>query len=140
MATQLSNRFKYEIMKKTVDLDNDSIKICLMASGFVFNRASMNVYTDVSGSELATGSGYTANTKTLSNSTVIEDDTNNLGTVTFDAVSWTAAGGNIAAVGAILYDDTHASDILIGYIDFGGLQTCLDGGVFTVSGIAITLA
>lgn len=140
MATALSNKFKYEVSKAAVNLDTDSIKICLMASGYSFNKDTHHGYSDVSASELATGSGYTANTKTLANSTVTEDDTNDAAITTFDNVTWTASGGNIAAVGAILYDDTHASDIVIGYIDFGGLQTTLDGGTFTISGITISLA
>lgn len=140
MSTQLSNRFKKEMLMKTIDMDSDTIKIILMAAGFTFVRATHSTYADVSASELASGSGYTANTATLSGASITQDDTNNQGLCVFDNESWVASGGAIAACGAILYDDTHANDVVIGFIDFGGTQTCQDGGTFTVANIAVALA
>jgi len=38
VSATLSNHFKYQLAKKLIDLSADSIIICLMRSGFVFNR------------------------------------------------------------------------------------------------------
>jgi len=66
--------------------------------------------------------------------TVARNDTDNSINVTYNPVSWTAVNGNIGpSNGAIIYDDTHADDLIIGYIDFGGPQTTYDGGVFSIS-------
>jgi hypothetical protein len=127
-------------MKKSVDLVNDTIKICLMASGFAFNRASQNVWADVSASELATGNGYTQNTKTLANKAVTESDANFWGKFTCDDITWTASGGDIGPTpGAILYDDTHLSDIIIGWLDFGENKTVGDTSPLVIQAMSISL-
>lgn len=38
VSATLSNHFKYQLAKKLIDLSADSIIICLMREGFVFNR------------------------------------------------------------------------------------------------------
>lgn len=74
--------------------------------------------------ELATGNGYTQDTKTTGAITVSIDSVNHYAKATFPTVTWTASGGAIGpSPGAILYDDTTADDIVIGYIDFGGDET-----------------
>jgi hypothetical protein len=133
MSSKLANNFLEQLLKKEIDFDADDFKIILMASGFVFNRVTHAEYADVSGSELATAYGYTAGGLSLSGVAVSQDDTANAGVVTWGNASWTISGGNITASGAIIYDDTHASDHIVGYIDFGGDQTCLDGGVASVA-------
>jgi hypothetical protein len=141
MATELSNKFKYELALGHVDLSGDTFKIILMQSGFTFNKDTHHGYSDVSASELGTGAGYTADTKTLAGVSVTEDDTDDRAEVTWSNVTWTASGGAIGPTpGAIIYDDTHASDIIVGYIDFGGDQTQADGGVATISNIELRLA
>jgi len=105
----------------------------------VFDTDAHHGYSDVSANELATGYGYTQNTKTLSEAAVTEDDTNDRCEVTWSNVTWTASGGSIGPTpGAIIFDDTVTTpqaDPIIGYIDFGGEQTQADGGVATISGI-----
>jgi hypothetical protein len=137
MATYASNRFKYELLNGGVTGASDVFKIILMQSGFTFNRVSHNTYADVSASELSTASGYTIGGLTLANVAISQNDTSNKGQMTWDNASWTAAGGNVTARGAIIFDDTHASDIVVGYIDFGSDQTTLDGGVFTIADIEV---
>ena len=138
MATVSSNRWKFELLKGTVDGDTDSFKIILMGTGFIFNVVTHGTYTDVLGSELATGSGYTAGGSVLAGQAVTQNDTTNKGRIDFNNVSWIAAGGSIVASGAVIYDDTHASDIVVGYVDFNGDQTTLDGGTFTIANVAVT--
>lgn len=144
MASTVSNKMKYLSATKAVDFSADSFKIILMASGFVFNADTHHGYADVSASELATGYGYTRNTKTLSGVAVTEDDTNDRCSVTWSNVTWTASGGAIGPTpGAIIFDDTvttPTADPIIGYIDFGGEQTQADGGVATISGVEFRIA
>ena len=144
MASTVANKLKYLLATKAIDFANDSFKIILMQSGFTFNKDTHHAYADVSASELATGNGYTANTKTLSGVAVTEDDTDDRTEVTWSNVTWTASGGAIGPTpGAIIFDDTVAAptaDPIVGYIDFGGDQTQADGGVATISGIELRIA
>jgi hypothetical protein len=88
--------------------------------------------------ELATGFGYTADTKTLAGAATVEDDVNDRAETTYNNVIWTATAGAIGpSPGALLYDDTSADDTIIGYIDFGGEQTAPDGADFTISNLKI---
>lgn len=140
MATTVSNKIKYLLAKKAIDFSADSFKIILMQSGFTFNKDTHHGYADVSASELATGNGYTANTKTLAGVAVTEDDTDDRTEVTWSNVTWTASGGSIGpSPGAIIFDDTvttPTADPIVQYIDFGGDQTQAEGGTATISNIA----
>jgi len=144
MASTASNKIKYLLATKAIDFANDSFKVILMQSGFVFNKDTHHAYADVSASELATGNGYTANTKTLGAATVTEDDTDDRTEVTWANITWTASGGAIGPTpGAIIYDDTVAAptaDPIVGYIDFGGDQTQADGGTATISALEVRIA
>ncbi len=141
MATEVSNKIKYLLATGAIDFSSDSFKIILMQSGFTFNKDTHHQYSDVSASELGTGNGYTANSKTLAGVSVTEDDTDDRTEVTWSNVTWTASGGAIGPTpGAIIFDDTHADDAIVGYIDFGGDQTQADGGVATISGIELRIS
>lgn len=133
MASLLSNEFLAELLAGNVDFDADTFKIILMASGFTYDRDNHGEYADVSANELGTAYGYTVGGAILSGVAVAQDDAANAGEVTWNNASWSISGGNITACGAIIYDDTHASDLIVGFIDFSGDQTCLDGGVATVA-------
>jgi hypothetical protein len=96
--------------------------------------------TVTSDDELSTGNGYTQDTKTLANTTVTEDDTNDRAEMSADDVSWTASGGAIGPTpGAILYDDTSPDDTIIGYLDFGGNQSAASGANFTITTIRVRI-
>lgn len=138
MATVSSNRWKFELLKGTVDGDTDSFKIALMGTGFTFNVSTHGTYAAISASELAAGSGYTVGGNVLAGQAVTQNDTTDKGRLDFNNTTWTAAGGNLVACGAVIYDDTHADDVVVGFIDFNGDQTTLDGGVFTIANIAVT--
>jgi len=144
MASTASNKVKYLLAKKAIDFSADSFKIILMASGFTFNKDTHHGYADLSASELATGYGYTINTKVLTGVAVTEDDTDDRTEVTWANAAWTATGGSIGPTpGAIIFDDTvttPTADPIIGYIDFGGNQTQVDGGIATVSNIEFRIA
>lgn len=141
MASTIANKLKYLLATKAIDFATDSFKIILMNTGFVFDKDAHHYYADVSANELATGYGYTQNTKTLAGVAVTEDDVNDRCSVAWSNVTWTAVGGSIGPTpGAIIFDDTHASDAIVGYIDFGGDQTQADGGVATISNIELRLS
>jgi hypothetical protein len=147
MASTASNKLKFLLASKIIDFANDAFKIILMQSGFVFNKDTHHGYADVSASELATAAGYTIKDKALSGVAVTEDDTDDRCEITWANVSWTASGGSIGPTpGAIIFDDTvvaagvTVADPIIGYIDFGGDQTQVSGGVATISNIEVRIA
>ena len=144
MSATVSNKLKFLLASKAIDFANDSFKIILMASGFVFDKDTHHGYADVSASELADGNGYTTGGATLANVAVTEDDTDDRCEITWDNAAWTASGGSVGPTpGAIIFDDTVTTpqaDPVVGYINFGGEQTQADGGVATVSNIEVRIA
>lgn len=144
MASTVSNKVKYLLAKKVIDFSADSFKIILMASGFTFNKDTHHAYADISASELATGYGYTQNTKVLTGVTVTEDDTDDRCEVTWSNPTWTASGGAIGPTpGATVFDNTvttPTANPILGYIDFGGDQTQADGGVATIANVEFRIA
>lgn len=141
MATAASNKIKYLLATKAIDFANDTFKIMLMATGYIFNKDTHEKYADVSASELANGNGYTTGGATLSGVAVTEDDTDDRCEITWSNATWTASSGAIGPTpGAIIYNDTHADKPIVGYIDFGGDQTQADGGVATISNIEVRIS
>lgn len=133
MASGIHNRWKCDVMKKLVNMHTggDSIICDLFETGYTFNP-DLSVYGDLAGAggTEITGAGYpNGDTNILQTQAVTQDDTDNEGM--FDAANmvWTAA--SFSAYFAILWDDTHASDILICSIDFGGVKT-VTAGTFTI--------
>ncbi len=135
MATGLTDRYLQELQLGDVHLDTDTLKACLMGNDFTFNPATHSVWSDVSADEIATGNGYNQNTKTLTVSTGPTDADPSV--VTIATVSWTATGNIGPSNGMIIYDDTHTSDIIVGYIDFSTAQTATSGGTFEVNTITL---
>ncbi len=144
MASAASNKIKQMLLDKYIDFGADTFIIILMASGFTFDIDAHEKYADVSGSELPTAGGYTQGTKTLAGVSVSKDDANDRGDVTWNDVAWTATATLVASA-AIIYDDTTTTvgsslaDAIVGYIDFGGDQTVLNGGTFTIANITFRL-
>lgn len=140
VSAVLSNHAKYQLAKGAIDLSADSLKICLMATGFTFNKDSHAVWADVSASELAEGYGYLRNTKVITTPAVAEDDANDRAEFTCDNVAWVTNGGNIGpSPGAIIFDDTTSDDTIIGYLDFDGDKTATDGANFSIQNIKFRL-
>lgn len=135
-----STRLKYDVGKKIVDFSADTLRICLMASGFVFDPTTQFIWTDVSGSELPTGGGYIQNTLNLSGGTWTENDGSGLASRVFSTASWLASGSGIGPTpGAIIYDISSSEAVIIGYINFGGNQTTVSGGTFAITGITVQI-
>lgn len=140
MASQAANNFRMLMAAGTPNFSSDTFKIMLMAAGFTFNPATHDLLADVSASEVAAGYGYTTGGNTLAGVTVTQDDVNNRALVTWNNTSWTASGGDVGPVcGAIIYDDTLASDPIVGFIDFEGEYTEADGGMATIANISVVI-
>lgn len=139
MATVSSNKFKAELWRGTIDGSADVFKIILMLPGFVYDQDTHGDYLDVSSNELPTTSGYTVGGATLADVAITQENIVNEGIISWSNVSWLASGGDLTASGAIIFDDTHVDDIIVGYIDFGSSQTTLNGGTFTIVDVRSTI-
>lgn len=136
----ISNHYKYQLMKKRIDLSVDTCKIILMNNTFVFDKDAHATLANVTADQLATLHGYTQNDKALVNLVLTEDDVNDQGLMTCDDVEWTAAGGDLgngATGAAIIYDDTTGDDTVIGCIDYGSDYTIPDGSGFQITDVEV---
>lgn len=94
-----------------IDFNSHSFKINLYLStsnADTLTAATITQLSDIT-NQVATAFGYTQNTKGVTITTA-----NASGTVTIDETTnpvWTASGGSITARFAVIYDDTHASDM-----------------------------
>ena len=119
----------------TIDLDDDTFKVILVASGYTPSTSGHSTYADIT-NELSTANGYTNGGQSLTSVTWTESG----GTATFDAAnpSWTASGGAITARYAVIYDDTPSSPAnpLVAYclLDNSPADvTANDGAAFTIN-------
>lgn len=127
------NHYMYLLKTKQIDESSDTFKIILMNTTFAFNKDNHAELADVTADQLATGNGYTQNSKTLTGVAVTENDSTDKVTTTWDDVTWTASGGSIGPTGAaIIYDDTVTNDPIVMCIDFGNDNTISDGNSFQI--------
>lgn len=128
VVTTVSNHFAYRLGVGNVNFSSDTFVVILMNTTFAFDKDSHATLSDVTSDQLATGYGYTQNSKTLTGVSVTEDDTNDGLVVTWDDPTWTASGGTIGPSGAaIVYDDTTSDDTVVMCIDFGADVSAADG-------------
>ncbi len=127
------NCFVEDLAEKVHNLGSDTLKVFL--TNTAPNAATHTAYDGVTGTtgpaEIAAGNGYTAG----GNSASVSSSSQSSGTyklVLADPATWTASG----AVGpfryAVLYNDTAASDQLIGWWDYGSSVTLASGETFKV--------
>ena len=96
--------------------------------------------TATSDDELATGFGYTQDTKTVA-ITLTEDDANDRANGAIATFSWVASGGSIGPTpGVLLYDSTATDNTIIGYLDFGTEITAESGAPVSISNANLRLA
>lgn len=146
MSNQVPNSFKAMLWKGQIDGLNDTFKIILMKSGFVFSKTAHHAYADVAANELDSGNGYTTGGNTLTGVDISVNDVLNRAEVTWSAASWNATGGSLVASGAIIYDDSTLvgsgddyTDAIVAYKDAGGDITAVDGTPIVVSSIMETI-
>ena len=120
------NNFKEAVMEGEFNLASggDTIKVILV-SGHSPDIDVHDEYADVSGDEYGTGDGYTAGGATLAGQDVTQDDANDRGVFDGTDLTWSSLGALSPATPshAIMYDDTHASDLLIAYWELGTTAT-----------------
>lgn len=122
--------FKGFLGDGTIDLDTHTFKVVLTNTAPVV--ATDSVLADIT--QIANGNGYTTGGVTLSSVTWAETGAGT-GIWRWNAAdfSWTASGGPIATFRyPVFYDDTSASDVLVGYLDYGAALDITDGNIFTV--------
>ena len=120
MSSGIYNRLKYNLMTKTIDLVNDTIKIALMNNSHTFT-ATHNTWSQVSANETS-GTGYTTGGVTLANKSVTQGSTTK-----FDADDPSWSGASFTAYHAVIHDTTIGSDDLLCSLDFGGALTITSG-------------
>lgn len=114
-----------------LNLGSDTLKVMLTNSAPL---AANGVKADLT--EIAAGNGYTAGGTTATTSS--SSQTSGLYKLVLADVVFTAAGGSIGPFRyAVLYDDTSASDILIGFWDYGSSITLASGESITVDFSAV---
>lgn len=145
MSNQIPNSLKSMLWKGQIAAESDTFKIILMAINFTFDKDDHNAYSDVSAFELPTGNGYTSGGQGLTGVDVNTDDVEDRAEVTWDNATWTASGGSLSVVGAIIFDDSTAegsgddyTDAIVAFIDANGVQTVADGAALTVSNLMVT--
>lgn len=120
------NSFVEAVAEKVHNLGSDTLKVMLTNSA---PAASNTVKADIT--EISAGNGYTAG-GTQASQTSSAQSSGVYKLVCSDVV-FTASGGSIGPFRyAVLYNDTAASDELIGYWDYGSAITLTTGGTFTV--------
>ena len=140
MAGIIANNFRVLLAQGSVDFDANTFKAIAMKEGFVFNRTTHDLYSDVSSYEQATGFGYTVGGVTLSGVSIAQNDTDNRADITWDNITWTASGGDVGPLaGVIILNDSLTNDPVVGYIDFGGAYTVADGGTATVANVKVRI-
>lgn len=121
------NSFVEALAEKKHDLGADTLKVLLTNTAPV---ATNSVKADLT--EISAGNGYTAGGNTAS----VTSSAQTSGTyklVLGDPATWTASGGSIGPFRyAVLYNDTAASDELIGWWDYGSSITLAAGESFAV--------
>lgn len=113
------------LAEKAFNLGSDTLKVILTNSAPL---ATNGLKSDLT--EISAGNGYTAGgtAATISNSS----QSGGTYKLVLADVVFTASGGSIGPFRyVVLYDDTAASDQLIGYWDYGSSISINDGETFT---------
>ena len=126
------NSFKAKIMDGSIDLDTDNINVSLHTNAYSANLDTNVFYSDVTGSEVASATGYTTKGKSLTSLSVAVDTTDDEGV--FDAADVTWSSSTITARYAIIWKNsgTNTTSPLICYVDFGSDKTS-DNGNFIIT-------
>ena len=129
------NEFKYDNGRKLNDFGADVYKIMLMADGFTFNKDTHGTVSDISASEITSAGSYAR--KTLAVSTAWnQDNTDDKGEIAWDNITFSASGGAFDDFNAaVIYNDTHASDLIVGCINFEMTVSLVNGNSFQLQNL-----
>jgi hypothetical protein len=115
-----------------IDIEADTTRVALVTDSYTPN-VDHTGWADASANEVANGNGYTTGGVAVAMTGADDDAADGIVVDSADP-SWTAASGSIGPFRyAIWYDDTHASNALIAYFDFGSSQTAQDGADITIN-------
>lgn len=133
VVTTYSHEFMKGCLLGEHDVESDVLKIALMDSTFAFDPDTHLNWAACSANEVVAGSsGYLM--QTLANVAVTIDTTGDKVDIDADSVTWTASGAAIPTTGsAIIYNDTHATDVVVMCIDYGADYDTADGKLFQVN-------
>ena len=129
ITTAMPTSFKVELFKAVHNFTastGNTFKIALLkaaASGSGTFGAATTSYTNLSTDELGNGSGYTTGGNTLVSATPVADGTTAI--CDFADTTWSTA--TFTTSGALIYNDTAASDPACAVLSFGGDQTVSSG-------------
>lgn len=141
---QVPNSWKKQLWYPYKD---NTFKMILMQSGFIFNKDDHKTYNDVGGVstwELPNGNGYTVGGLTLTGIALTQDNIEDRAELTWNNAQWIATGGSLSTSGAIIYMVVTAGGIyelknpIISYKDAGGIITAADGTPIVISSIMET--
>jgi len=120
------NSFVEALAEKVHNLQADTLKVVLTNSAPL---AANTVLADIT--QIAAGNGYTAGGAQATQ--VSSAQTAGTYKLVLNDVTFTASGGPLATFRyAVLYNDTAASDELIGFWDYGTTLSITNGNSFTV--------
>ena len=126
--------FVYQLGLETHQLHSDTLKVYL--SNTTPDAANDTVKTDIA--EITAQNGYSAGGSDITNTWSVSNGTGQLAGAD---ITWTSTGAGFGPFRyAILYNDTAASDNLIGYWDFGASVSCANGEEFTLNVGTLVLA
>lgn len=119
------NCFVEDVAEKVHNLGSDTLKVVLTNSA---PSASNTVLANIT--QISNGNGYTTGGAQATQSSSAQSS----GTykLVLGDVTWTASGAMGPFRYAVLYNDTSASDSLIGWYDYGANATLASGETFTV--------
>ena len=121
------NSFVEALAEKVHNLGSDTLKVMLTNSAPVAGNTVKANLTDISA-----GNGYTAGGQALT--VTASSQTGGTYKLVADDLVITASGGTIGPFQyAVIYNDTAASDELIGWYDRGSAVTLQDGDTFTLN-------
>lgn len=127
-AVTLFHCFSEDAAEGKHNFSSDTLKVMLTNS---VPSLSSTVYGDIT--QIAAGNGYTTGGVTAT--VVSSSQTSGVYTLVLSGVTFTAAGGDIAANRcAVLYNDTAAGKNLIAYVDFIVSAVIADGSSFGANG------
>ena len=136
----VSNKLKYELGLATVNFSTHTFKAMLMDTSFTYNQDTHGTVSDVVSDEITSAGSYSRQTIAV-DTAWNQNDTDNKGEVAWDDVSWTASGASFDDfVAVIIYDDNHASDIIVGCIALGQTLSVGDGNSFQLQNIGFELS
>jgi hypothetical protein len=142
MIKTLSNKFLTEKGKGLINFSTQTFKVALIKNTLTFNPDSHGDWADVSAQEIAAGYGYTAGGETLAVSAAwAQDNANDKASISWSNVTWTASGGAFPDfTQAIVYDDSHASKVIVGCINFETTISVTAGSSFQLQNLGFDSA